>query len=191
MQSEFTAENKKITDKPYDKYLFMQKALHYAKKAFSEEETPIGAVIVMGGKIISSGYNKREGRQDVTLHAEIIAIKKACKKLGSWRLDDCDLYVTLEPCIMCAGAIQQAKIRKVYFGALEPKGGGVISKSRVFDIALNHKVEYEGNILEDESAKLLKDFFAMMRKKDKDTGLSKGRRRNKNKSSRSPDEKNL
>ncbi len=167
-----------------DKILFMKKALFYAQKAFSEEETPIGAVLVKNGEIISFGYNRREGRQDVTLHAEINAIKKACRKLGSWRLDDCDLYVTLEPCIMCAGAIQQAKIRKVYFSAAEPKGGGVVSKASIFDISLNHKVLYEGNILADESTKLLKDFFAMMRKKDKDTGLSKGKRRIANKSSK-------
>jgi len=165
-----------------NKILFMKKALLYAQKAFSEEETPIGAVLVRDGKIISSGYNRRESMQDVTLHAEINAIKKACRKLGSWRLDNCDLYVTLEPCIMCAGAIQQAKIRKVYFGASEPKGGGVISKACVFDITLNHHVLYEGNILADESAKLLKDFFTMMRKKDKSTGLSKGKRRIANKS---------
>ena len=167
-----------------DKYFFMKRALFYAQMAFSEEETPIGAVLVKDGKIISFGYNKRESKQDVTLHAEINAIKKACRKLGSWRLDDCDLYVTLEPCIMCAGAIQQAKIRKVYFGAFEPKGGGVVSKASIFDIPLNHKVLYEGNILAEKSAKLLKDFFVMMREKDKDTGLSKGKRRIANKSAK-------
>ena len=175
---------KKIFKYDDDKYLFMKRALFYAGKAFSEEETPIGAVLVRDGKIISFGYNSRESRQDVTLHAEIIAIRKACRRMGSWRLDGCDLYVTLEPCIMCAGAIQQAKIRKVYFGAAEPKGGGVVSKASIFDITLNHKVLYEGNILADESAKLLKDFFVMMREKDKAMGLSKGKRRSARKSSK-------
>ena len=160
---------------------FMNKALNLAKKAASLEETPIGAVIVKNGIIISTGYNLRESRQDVSLHAEMIAIRKACKKLGSWRLDGCDLYVTLEPCIMCAGAILQAKIHKVYFGAYEPKGGGVVSKSRIFDISLNHTVLYEGGILAEESGALLKDFFSRMRIKDKSTGLSKGERRIKNK----------
>lgn len=160
-----------------DVIFFMRKALLLAAKAASIDETPIGAVIVKDGKIISTGYNRREGSQDVTLHAEMIAIRKACRKLKSWRLDDCDLYVTLEPCIMCAGAILQSKIRKVYFGATEPKGGGVISKANVFDINLNHHVIYEGNILSKESSKLLKDFFAKMRKKDRDTGLTKGQRR--------------
>lgn len=163
---------------PQDICFFMRKALLLAAKAASIDETPIGAVLVKDGKIISSGYNRREGMQDVTLHAEMIAIRKACRKLKSWRLDDCDLYVTLEPCIMCAGAILQARIRKVYFGALEPKGGGVKSKANVFDININHKVSYEGHILEKESSKLLKDFFAEMRKKDRDTGLTKGQRRN-------------
>jgi len=176
------SEKETYIENDKDKILYMRKALFYAKKAFSEQETPVGAVLVKDGKILSFGYNKRENKQDVTLHAEINAIKKACRKLGSWRLDNCDLYVTLEPCIMCAGAIQQAKIRKVYFGALEPKGGGVISKASVFDIPLNHKVLFEGNILAEESSKLLKDFFVMMRKKDKSTGLSKGKRRIVNKS---------
>ena len=164
---------------------FMAKALRYAQKAAALKETPIGAVIVKDGKVVASGYNLRESLQDVTLHAEMTAIRKACRKLHSWRLDDCDLYVTLEPCIMCAGAIQQARIRKVYFGAWDPKAGGVSSKARIFDLTLNHPVAYEGGILAEESSVLLKDFFASMRAKDKETGLSKGQRRVRNKKSES------
>jgi tRNA(adenine34) deaminase len=145
---------------------FMRKALLLAEKAFSIDETPIGAVLVKDGKILSVGYNRRESKQDVTLHAEMIAIRSACRKLGSWRLEDCDLYVTLEPCIMCAGAIIQSRIRKVYFGALEPKGGAVVSKARLFDLTLNHKVLYEGPLAEEESRLLLQRFFAKKRNKE-------------------------
>ena len=160
---------------------FMAKALMLAKKAAALKETPVGAVIVKDGRVIASGYNLRESRQDVTLHAELTAIRKACRKLHSWRLDDCDLYVTLEPCIMCAGAIQQARIRRVFFGAVDPKAGGVASKARIFDLALNHHVSWEGGVLAEESGALLKDFFVSMRAKDKETGLSKGQRRSRNK----------
>ncbi|MHB8961675.1 MAG: nucleoside deaminase [Saccharofermentanales bacterium] len=160
----------------------MRKALLQAKKAGALMETPIGAVIVKDGVVVASGYNQRESRQDVTLHAELTAIRKACRRLGSWRLDGCDLYVTLEPCIMCAGAIQQAKLRKVYFGALQPKSGGVVSKTAILDLDLNHSVEYEGGILADESETMMKEFFALMRISDKSTGLTKGQRRNRNKS---------
>lgn len=160
---------------------YMKKALQLAKKASSLRETPIGAVIVKDNEIIARGYNIREKNQDVTLHAEMIAIRKACRKLDSWRLDGCDLYVTLEPCIMCAGAIQQAKIRKVYFGAVEPKGGAVVSQAHVFDLTLNHKVGYEGGIMANESALLMTSFFTDMRAKDRQTGLTKGQRRNFNK----------
>jgi len=160
---------------------FMKKALLLAQKAYDLDETPIGAMIVKDGKILSTGYNLREIKQDVTLHAEMIAVRKACKKLGSWRLDNCDIYVTLEPCIMCASVIQQSKINKVYFGAYEPKGGGIVSKACILDITLNHNVQYEGGILADESSELLKSFFTSMRVKDKATGLSKGERRLRNK----------
>lgn len=160
----------------------MYEALKLAAKAAGCDETPIGAIIVKDGKIIASAYNTRETKQDVTLHAEMSAIRKACRKLSSWRLDDCDMYVTLEPCIMCAGAIQQSKIRKVYFGALQPKSGGIVSVARIFDLHLNHTVVYEGGILASESETLLKEFFNKMRMIDKGTGLSKGQRRIQNKS---------
>ncbi|MHB1485493.1 MAG: nucleoside deaminase [Saccharofermentanales bacterium] len=161
---------------------YMEKALQQARTAAGSGETPVGAVIVKDDKIIARGYNMREKSQDVTHHAEMAAIRKACRKLDSWRLDGCDIYVTLEPCIMCAGAILQAKIRKVYFGAAEPKGGAVISKTNIFDLPLNHVVEYEGGILQKESADLLTSFFVQMREKDRQTGLTKGQRRNFNKS---------
>ena len=100
---------------------FMKSAIKEAKKAEKIDEIPVGAVIIQDGKIIARGYNKRETKQDALMHAEINAISKACKKLGSWRLDGCDIYVTLEPCPMCAGAIIQARIENVYFGAYDPK----------------------------------------------------------------------
>ncbi|MHB1453203.1 MAG: nucleoside deaminase [Saccharofermentanales bacterium] len=160
---------------------FMKKALLQAAKAGALLETPIGAVIVKDGVVVASGYNQRESRQDTTLHAELTAIRKACRRLGSWRLDGCDLYVTLEPCIMCAGAIQQARMHKVYFGAKQPKSGGVVSKAAILDLDLNHDVEYQGGLLAVESESLMKEFFSSMRAKDKSTGLTKGQRRNVNK----------
>jgi tRNA(adenine34) deaminase len=160
--------------------LFMKKALQQAAKAAALLETPIGAVIVKDGLVVAEAYNQRETRQDVTLHAELMAIRKACRSLGSWRLDGCDLYVTLEPCIMCAGAIQQARMRKVYFGAVQPKSGGVVSKASILDLDLNHHVEYEGGLLAGESERMMKEFFSMMRVSDKSTGLTKGQRRDRN-----------
>lgn len=160
----------------------MKKALKQAAKAAALFETPIGAVIVKDGIVIAAGYNQRESRQDVTLHAELTAIRKACRQLGSWRLDGCDLYVTLEPCIMCAGAIQQARMHRVYFGAIQPKSGGVVSMASIFDLNLNHHVEYEGGILAGESESLMKEFFLSMRASDRSTGLTKGQRRNISKS---------
>ena len=161
---------------------YMKAALRQAAKAAGLLETPIGAVIVRDGVIIAASHNLRESRQDITLHAEMSAIRKACRKLGPWRLDGCDLYVTLEPCIMCAGAIQQARIRSVVFGAKQPKSGGVLSKARIFDLPLNHRVEYRGGVLAEESEALMKAFFARMREMDKSSGLSKGQRRSRQKS---------
>lgn len=162
---------------------YMKKALTLAAKACSKMETPVGCVIVRDDTVIAGGYNQREGGQDVTLHAEMTAIREACKKTGSWRLDGCDMYVTLEPCIMCAGAIQQAKIRKVYFGAVQPKSGGIVSKAKIFDLSLNHKVEYEGGLLSEESAQIIDRFFREMRKQNSSSGLTKGQRRSLNRSS--------
>ena len=147
---------------------FMQVALNLAKKAYKKGEVPIGAVIVKNGKIISKGYNRREKSQNALMHAEIIAINKACKKLKSWRLDGCEIYCTLEPCFMCAGAILNARINKLVFGAYEQKSGSATSRFNVFDNSgLNHTVLVNGGVLELECKKLLQDFFADLRIKDK------------------------
>ena len=146
---------------------FMDMAIKEAKKARDKEEVPIGAVIVKAGKVISRGYNLRENKQNSLKHAEIIAIDKACKKLGNFRLENCDLYVTVEPCLMCAGAIVQSRIRKVYFGTRDEKYGAVTSVSNVFDIKSNHKVEFEEGICKEACEKLMKDFFKMLREKKK------------------------
>ncbi|MBQ9279498.1 MAG: tRNA adenosine(34) deaminase TadA [Clostridia bacterium] len=148
---------------------FMKEALKEAQKAMSKEEVPIGAVIVKDGKIIARGHNLRETKKDACAHAEIIAIQKACKKLDAWRLEDCEIYVTLEPCSMCAGAIMNARIKKLYIGAMEPKSGSVGSKLNLLgDYTFNHKVEVVTGICEEESVRLLKDFFQYLRKKDKE-----------------------
>ena len=147
---------------------FMQEALNEAKKAYKKKEVPIGAVIVYKNKIIARGYNLRESKKNSLLHAEIIAIKKACKKLKSWRLDECDLYVTLEPCPMCSGAIIQARIKNIFFGAKDPKAGCVNSKLQLFEPGLfNYNVNVAGGLLESECSQLLKDFFKELRKVDK------------------------
>ena len=138
----------------------MQKATLQGYKAYSKEEISIGAVIVKDNKIISSAHNTREKSQIATHHAEILAIEKACKKLKSWRLDDCDIYVTLEPCPMCAGAIANARIKEVVFGAYEEKSGCAISKYPILtDSGLNHVVSYQGGVLIEECKALLKEYF--------------------------------
>ena len=148
---------------------FMKEAIKRAKKAALLDETPIGAVIVKDGKVIASGYNKREIKKNALCHAEIIAIDRACKKLGGWRLHGCDLYVTLEPCPMCAGAIIQSRIDRVYFGAYDYKAGCAGSKSNLFQNNLfNHNVEVTGGILEEECSGLLTEFFRDLRKRKKD-----------------------
>ena len=143
---------------------FMQAAIKEAKKAYEKLEVPVGAVIVKDGKIISRGYNIKEEKKDTTKHAEIIAIQKASKKLGGWRLNDCEMYVTLEPCPMCAGAIIQSRIKKVYIGAMDEKTGACGSVLNLFeDYKFNHKVEIENGILEIECNELLKKFFKELR----------------------------
>lgn len=146
---------------------FMERAYKEALKAYMKDEVPIGAVIVKDGKIIARGHNERELKQDATLHAEITAIRKACKKLGSWRLNDCDMYVTLEPCTMCAGALIQSRIRTVYIGALDPKAGAAGSVIDVFNVReFNHKVDVVYGIMEEECSEILKKFFRELRKRD-------------------------
>lgn len=143
---------------------FMKEALKQAKKAYDKLEVPVGAVIVKDGKIISRAYNQKEEKNDTTNHAEILAIKKASKKLNSWRLLDCDMYVTLEPCSMCAGALIQSRIRKVYIGAPDSKTGACGSVLNLLeDYKFNHKVEIENGILKDDCENLLKEFFKELR----------------------------
>ncbi len=143
-------------------------ALREARLAAYLGEVPIGAVIVKDGKIIARAHNLRERKKNALCHAEIIAINKACRRLKSWRLDGCDMYVTLEPCAMCAGAIIQSRIKTVYFGAKDPKGGAVVSLARLFDAeGLCHKVEYFGGIEEERCSALLSSFFKKLRKKKK------------------------
>ena len=144
---------------------FMKEALKEAKKAYDKLEVPVGAVIVKDGKIISRAHNLKETKFNTTNHAEIIAIQKASKKLKSWRLLDCEMYVTLEPCSMCAGAIINSRIKKVYIGANDEKTGAVGSVLNLFeDYKFNHNVEFEKGILKEESEKIIKDFFKKLRK---------------------------
>ncbi len=140
----------------------MQAALDCAAKALKKGEVPIGAVVVSGGKIISRGYNKRTKKQIATAHAEIEAIEKACKKLKSWRIPECEIYVTLEPCPMCMGAMLNARIKKVYFGAYEAKGRSMTAQLAESNL-LNHRIEVEGG----ECAEILSSFFSQMREREK------------------------
>ena len=147
---------------------FMKEALKEAKKAYSKLEVPVGAVIVKDGKIIAKAHNVKETKKDTTQHAEIIVIQKASKKLESWRLLDCDMYVTLEPCSMCAGAMINSRIRKVYIGTKDKKTGAVGSVLNLFDdYVFNHKVEVESGILKDECEDILKKFFKDLRQMKK------------------------
>ncbi len=147
---------------------FMKEALKEAKKAYNKLEIPVGAVIVKDGKIMARASNQKETKYDTTKHAEILAIQKASKKLKSWRLLDCEMYVTLEPCSMCAGAIINSRIKKVYIGANDEKTGAVGSVFNLFDdYKFNHKVEYEKGILKEQCENILKQFFKELRKMKK------------------------
>ena len=144
---------------------FMKEALKEAKKAYDKLEVPVGCVIVKDGKIISRAHNLKETKFDTTKHAEILAIQKASKKLKSWRLINCQMYVTLEPCSMCAGAIINSRIKKVYIGAMDEKTGAVGSVLNLFeDYKFNHKPEVEKGILKEDCESLLKQFFKELRK---------------------------
>lgn len=145
---------------------FMKEAIKQAQKAAALDETPIGAVVVKDGKIISRAYNKREIKKNSLCHAELSAINKACRKLGGWRLCDCEIYVTLEPCPMCAGAIIQSRIKKIVFGAYDLKAGCAGSKVNLFKSGLfNHNVEVVGGVMEKECGALLSNFFCELRKR--------------------------
>lgn len=147
---------------------FMKEAIKEAKKAAKKLEVPVGCVIVKDGEIIARGHNLKETKKDTTKHAEIITIQKASKKLATWRLNECEMYVTLEPCTMCAGAIINSRIKKIYIGTKDPKTGAAGSVLNIFeDYTFNHRVEVEKDILQEECEKILKDFFKELRKMKK------------------------
>lgn len=146
---------------------FMLKAIDLAKRARSENEVPIGAVIVKDNKIIGSGYNKRENSKNALSHAEIIAINEACENISNFRLENADIYVTLEPCAMCAGAIVNARLKNLYFGAFDKRFGAVGSKLNILDSGLNYKVNFSGGYFEEQIVKMMRDFFVKIREKNK------------------------
>lgn len=146
---------------------FMLKAIDLAKRAKAENEVPIGAVIVKDNKIIGSGYNKRENSKNALSHAEIIAINEACENISNFRLENADIYVTLEPCAMCAGAIVNARLKNLYFGAFDKRFGAVGSKLNVLNSGLNYKVNFSGGYFEEQIVKMMQDFFVKIREKNK------------------------
>jgi len=146
---------------------YMLRALEFAKESAELGEVPVGAVIVRGGEIIATGMNLRETGRNALLHAETSAINEACRKLGGWRLTGCDLYVTLEPCPMCAGAIVNSRIENVYFGSYDINGGAVASVVKLFDVGGLYRPVYEGGHLQEECSALLSDFFRTLREKNK------------------------
>lgn len=152
-----------------EKSAFMEEALKFAREAFDDGEVPIGAVVVRDGKVIAGGRNRRENGKNALYHAELEAIDNACKALGGWRLPRCDLFVTLEPCPMCAGAIINSRIENVYFGAYDKKAGSVGSLVNLFDLPYNHKPSFEGGVEEEKCAAILSEFFTLLRIKKKNT----------------------
>lgn len=144
----------------------MKEAFEEAKIAFSEGEVPIGAVVVKDGKIVGRGHNKREYGKNALYHAEILAINEACKNLNGWRLFDCDMYVTLEPCPMCAGAIINSRIKNLYFSAYDKRFGACGSVINLFEYPFNHIPKVSSGIMEDDSVNLLKKFFKELRNKN-------------------------
>lgn len=147
---------------------WMRVAIEEAKKAEALAEVPIGAIVVHQGQIIGRGHNLRETTQNATTHAEMIAIQEACKAIGSWRLEETQLYVTLEPCPMCSGAMILSRVKEVYFGAYDPKGGTAGTLMNLLeDERFNHQAEGEGGILEEECGELLSVFFRNLRAKKK------------------------
>lgn len=147
---------------------YMKMAINEAKKAALIDEVPIGCVIVKNEKVIARGHNLRETKNDPTCHAEIVAIRKASKKLNDWQLVDCDLYVTIEPCIMCSGAIIQSRISKVIFGSRDPKGGALVSSINVLEASnINHKPEVIEGVLKEECSEIVKKYFKNKRETNK------------------------
>ena len=149
-----------------EKDKFMKEAIKEAKKAYGKLEVPIGAVIVKNGKIIARGHNQKEEKADTTMHAEIIAIKKASKKIGAWRLNGCEMYITLEPCPMCAGAIINARLDKIYIGTMDEKNGACGSVTNVLEeYKQNYKVQKEEGIHQKECEEIIKNFFKELRQR--------------------------
>ena len=147
--------------------VFMEAALELAKEAAAEGETPVGAVVVKGGEIVGKGRNRRELGKNALYHAELEAIDDACKKLGGWRLHQCDLYVTLEPCPMCAGAIINARIKRLVYGAEDKKAGSAGSVINLFELPYNHKPEIISGVMKEECGEILTEFFKDLREKRK------------------------
>ena len=151
--------------KKKDASYYMSLALKEAEKAVIEDEVPVGAVIVCDDKIIARAHNQRDGLKLTYAHAEMLAINKANKKLGSWRMPECDIFITLEPCIMCMGAIIQSRIRNIYYGAKDPKGGAVVSSINVLEAKnINHHPNVVGGIMEEECSKIISEYFKNKRK---------------------------
>lgn len=147
---------------------FMREALRQAKKAYALDEAPIGCVIVQDGKIIARGYNRRNTDKNTLSHAELIAIRKAAKKLGDWRLEGCTMYITLEPCQMCAGAMVQARLTEAVIGCMNPKAGCAGSVLNILQMeAFNHQVRVTRGVLQEECSKILQQFFRELREKKK------------------------
>ena len=152
-----------------NKEYFMNEALKEAKKAYKKLEVPVGVVIVKDDKIIAKAHNQKEAKNSPIKHAEIIAIEKACKRINNWRLNDCEIYVTLEPCAMCAGAIINSRIKKIYIGTKEPNSGACGSKINLIEeYGLSEKIELENNLKQKECEEILKQFFREKRKKTKE-----------------------
>lgn len=146
---------------------FMRLALEQAKIAYSLGEVPVGAVVVKDGVVVGKGYNRRETDKNALVHAEILAIDEACKALGGWRLWECELYVTLEPCPMCAGAIINSRIKRLIYGAADKKAGSIESVVKMLELPYNHRPPAVGGVLAEECSEILKSFFREMRKKNR------------------------
>lgn len=151
----------------YTRNIYMEQALELAKLAYDEGEVPVGCVIVCNGEVIGTGRNRRETKQNALLHAEIEAINNACIALKSWRLSNCEMYVTLEPCPMCSGAIINSRIKKVVYGAKDFKSGSCESVINLFALPYNHKPDVLSGIMENDCSKILKDFFKKVRDEKK------------------------
>ena len=157
-----------------DDIYYMKQAISRAKAAAKVGEVPIGAVLVKDGEVISTGRNMREKKKNALLHAELVAIDRGCRALGAWRLEDCTLYVTMEPCPMCAGAIINSRIKRVVFGCYDKKAGVYGSVIDLQEYPFNHYYDVEGGVMEEDCARLLSDFFASLRlKKQAEKALKK------------------